>query len=64
MILLLYAREREALDGARMSLSWSQLETRMEKEMATHSSIVAWRIPGTEEPAGLPSIGTHRVRHN
>ena len=36
----------------------------MEKEMATHSSILAWRIPGTEEPGGLPSMGSHRVRHN
>ena len=35
-----------------------------EKEMATHSSILAWRIPGTEEPGGLPSMGSHRVRHN
>ena len=36
----------------------------MEKEMATHSSILAWRIPGTEEPGGLPSVGSHRVRHD
>ena len=34
------------------------------KEMATHSSILAWRIPGTEEPGGLPSVGSHRVRHD
>ena len=33
----------------------------LEKEMATHSSILAWRIPGTGEPGGLPSIGLHRV---
>ena len=32
--------------------------------MATHSSILAWRIPGTEEPSGLPSMGPHRVGHN
>ena len=32
--------------------------------MATHSSILAWRIPGTEEPSGLPSMGLHRVRHD
>jgi len=32
--------------------------------MATHSSVLAWRIPGTGEPGGLPSIGLHRVRHN
>ena len=32
--------------------------------MATHSSILAWRIPGTEEPAGLPSMGSHRVGYD
>ena len=36
----------------------------LEKEMATHSSVIAWRIPGTGEPDGLPSIGSHRVRHD
>ena len=56
--------ERETLDGARMSLSWSQLEMRMEKEMTTHSSILAWRIPGPEEPGWLLSIGSHRVGHD
>ena len=35
----------------------------LKKEMATHSSILAWRIPGTEEPGGLLSMGSHRVRH-
>ena len=35
-----------------------------EKEMATHSSILAWRIPGIVEPRGLPSMGSHRVRHD
>jgi len=35
-----------------------------EKEMATHSSILALRVPGTEEPGGLPSMGSHRVRHD
>ena len=45
-------------------------EDPLKKEMATgkkemaHSSILAWRIPGTEEPGGLPSMGLHRVRHN
>ena len=38
--------------------------TQLEKEMATHSSVLAWRIPGTEEPGGLPSIGWHRVGHD
>ena len=36
----------------------------LEKEMATHSSVLAWRIPGTAEPDGLPSKGSHRVRHD
>ena len=36
----------------------------LEKEMATHSSTLAWRIPGTGEPGGLPSMGSHRVRHD
>jgi len=36
----------------------------LEKEMATHSSVLAWRIPGTEEPGGLPSLGSHRVGHD
>ena len=36
----------------------------LEKEMATHSSVLAWRISGTEEPGGLPSMGSHRVRHD
>ena len=35
-----------------------------EKEMATHSNILAWRIPGTEQPGGLPSVGSHRVGHD
>jgi len=38
--------------------------TNMEKEMATHSSILAWRIPRTEEPGGLQSLGSQRVGHN
>ena len=42
-----------------------QVFTRMlEKEMATHSSVLAWRISGTVEPGGLPSMGSHRVRHD
>ena len=36
----------------------------LEKEMATHSSVLAWRTPGTGEPDGLPSLGLHRVGHN
>ena len=36
----------------------------LEKEMATPSSVLAWRIPGTGEPGGLPSVGSHRVGHD
>ena len=38
--------------------------SQLEKEMATHSSVLAWRIPGTGEPGGLPSMGSHRVGHD
>ena len=40
------------------SLGW---EDPLEKEMATHSSVLAWRVPGMGEPGGLPSMGSHRV---
>ena len=43
------------------SLSW---EDPLEKGMATHSSILAWRIPWTEEPGGLQSVGSQRVGHD
>ena len=43
------------------SLGW---EDPPEKEIATHSSILAWTIPWTEEPGGLPSMGSHRVGHD
>jgi len=36
----------------------------LEKEIATHSSVLAWRIPGMGEPGGLPSMGLHRVGHD
>ena len=36
----------------------------LEKEMATHSSVLAWRTPGTGEPGGLPYMGSHRVGHD
>ena len=36
----------------------------LKKEMATHSIVLAWRTPGMREPGGLPSMGSHRVRHN
>ena len=44
-----------------LSLDW---EDALEEGMATHPSILAWRIPGTEEPGGLWSMGLHRVRHD
>ena len=40
------------------------LKKYLEKEMATHSSVLVWRIPGTGEPGGLPSMGSHRVGHD
>ena len=43
------------------SLGW---EDHLEQEMATHSGILAWRIPYTEEPGGLQSMGSQRVEHN
>ena len=43
------------------SLDW---EDPLEKEMATHSSILAWRIPWAEEPGGLKSMGLQRIRHD
>ena len=50
-----------------MQETWVQSlgqEDSLEKEMATHSSILAWRIPWTEEPCGLQSMGSQRVRHD
>ena len=48
------------------TISWSlpKLMAIVEKEMATHSSVLAWRISGWEEPGGLPSMGSHRVEHD
>ena len=43
------------------SLGWKDL---LEEGMATHSSILAWKIPWTEEPGGLQSMGSQRVQHN
>ena len=50
-----------------MQETWVQSlcqEDPLEKEMATHSSILAWRIPGTEEPGGLQSTGSQRIGHD
>ena len=40
------------------------LEDPLEKEMATHSSVLVWKTPGTGEPSGLPSMGSHTVGHD
>ena len=60
---------RAAVHG--VSKSWTRLRDftftfhfPLEKAMATHSSVLAWRIPGTGEPGGLPSMGSHRVGHD
>ena len=60
---------RAAVHG--VAKSWTRLSSftltfhfhALEKEMATHSSVLAWRIPGMAEPGGLPSMGSHRVGH-
>ena len=54
------AKSRTRLSNFTFSLHFHELE----KEMATHSSTLAWRIPGMGEPGGLPSMGSHRVRHD
>ena len=61
---------KAAVHGVAKSRTWLSEFTftfhfhALEKEMATHSSILAWRIPGMAEPGGLPSMGLHRVRHD
>ena len=54
------AEGRIRLSGFTFTFPFHELE----KEMATHSSVLAWRIPGPGEPGGLPSMGSHRVGHN
>ena len=61
----------QVAQGLRIRLPMQQMPVRslgeedpLEKEMATHSIIVAWRIPWTEMPGGLQSMGSHRVRHD
>ena len=59
------ALTRWTLVGKVMSLLFNMLSRlAMEKAMAPHSSSLAWRIPGTGEPGGLPSMGSHRVGHD
>ena len=55
-------REREEVDTGDFPFTFHFHA--LEKEMATHSSVLAWRIPGTGEPGGLLSLGWHRVRHD
>ena len=52
---------QETLEMQVRFLGWEDL---LEEEMGTHSSILAWRIPWTEEPGGLQSMGSHRVGHD
>ena len=54
------ARSRTRLSDLTFTFHFHALE----KEMATHSSVLAWRTAGTGEPGGLPSIGSHRVGHD
>ena len=54
------ARSRTRLSDFTLTFHFHALE----EEMATHSSVLAWRIPGTGEPGGLPSMGSHRVGHD
>ena len=62
---MLSAQRLKNLPGTRETWVWSLgQEDTLEKEMATHSSILAWRIPWTEEPGGLQSTGSQKVRHN
>ena len=54
------ARSRTQLSNFTFTFHFHALE----KEMATHSSVLVWKIQGTGEPSGLPSLGSHRVRHD
>ena len=67
---ILLQQEMHAVHG--VTKSWTRLSDftftfhfhALEKAMATHSSVLAWRIPGMVEPGGLPSMGLHRVGHD
>ena len=54
------AKSRTRLSEFTFTLNFHALE----KEMAAHLNVLAWRIPGTAKPGGLPSMGSHRVRHD
>jgi len=65
----LYAGQEATVRTGHGTTDWFQIgkgvrQGCMEKAMATHSSVVAWRIPGTAEPGGLMSMGSHRFEHN
>ena len=61
----LVAQRLKCLPAMQETWVWSLVrEDPLEKEMATHSSILAWKIPWTEEPAGLQSTGSQRVGHD
>ena len=53
-----------AVYGVTQSQTWLKWPHALEREMATHPSVLAWRIPGRGEPGGLPSMGSHRLRHD
>ena len=74
-----YSFQEDPMDGGAwwaavhgVAKSWTRLSNftftfhfhALEKEMATHSSVLAWKVPGTGEPGGLPSMGLHRVGHD
>ena len=52
------------LPGQETGVPFLGLEDALEEEMVTHSSILAWEIPWTEEPAGLQSVGSQKIRHD
>ena len=54
----------DLVGGWSSQLIFFLIDIYLEKEMATHSSVLAWRIPGTGELGGLPSMGSHRVGHD
>ena len=62
----------QSMVSRRVGQSWTRLSDftftfhfhALEKEMATHSSVLAWRMPGTGEPGGLPSMGSRRIGHD
>ena len=69
ILIVIFKEFFQGLKNMRLSLTRSQTRLHfhfhvLEKEMTIHSSILAWRIPGMGEPGGLPSMGSHRDRHD